>query len=50
MISAWVVLLAAAMPFVPQLPGVLRSGGFSLNHLEASRPRQVLETQADEHG
>ena len=45
MIAAWLVLLGLALPFAPQLPGALRSGGFSLNDLEASRARQVLETQ-----
>ena len=45
MIAAWLVLLVAAIPFAPRLPGALRSGGFSLNDLEASRVRQVLETQ-----
>ncbi|MGI8928435.1 MAG: MMPL family transporter [Candidatus Limnocylindrales bacterium] len=44
-IAAWIVLLAVAVPFAPRLPAVLRSGGFSLNDLEASRARQVLETQ-----
>jgi len=44
-IAVWAVLLLAALPFAPQLPGVLRSGGFSLNDLEASRARQLLETE-----
>jgi putative drug exporter of the RND superfamily len=43
-IAAWVVLLIAAIPFAPRLPTELRSGGFSLNDLEASRARQLLET------
>ena len=43
-IAVWVVLLLAAIPFAPRLPGELRSGGFSLNDLEASRARQLLES------
>ena len=41
----WTLLLGLALPFAPQLPGVLRSGGFSLNDLEASRARLLLEDQ-----
>jgi RND superfamily putative drug exporter len=41
-IAAWVVLLALAVPFAPQLPGALKSGGFTLNDLEASKARQAL--------
>ncbi|MEO6349898.1 MAG: MMPL family transporter, partial [Candidatus Limnocylindrales bacterium] len=46
-IATWVVLLALAVPFAPQLPGALRSGGFSLNDLEASRARLLLEDELD---
>jgi RND superfamily putative drug exporter len=38
----WLALLAIALPFAPQLPGALRSGGFTLDDLEASRARQAL--------
>jgi RND superfamily putative drug exporter len=44
-IGTWVLLLALALPFAPQLPGALRSGGFSLNDLEASRARLLLESE-----
>lgn len=44
-IGMWTLLLGLALPFAPQLPGVLRSGGFSLNDLEASRARLLLEDQ-----
>ena len=36
------MLLLCALPFAPQLPGALRSGGFTLNDLEASKARQAL--------
>ncbi|MEP7158250.1 MAG: MMPL family transporter [Chloroflexota bacterium] len=42
-VAAWVVLLLLALPFAPQLPGALRSGGFTLNDLEASKARIALE-------
>ncbi|HLB44256.1 MAG TPA: MMPL family transporter [Candidatus Limnocylindrales bacterium] len=42
-VGGWAVLLVLALPFAPQLPGALRSGGFTLNDLEASRARQALE-------
>ncbi len=41
-IAAWVVLLVASVPFAPQLPGALKSGGFTLNDLEASKAREAL--------
>jgi putative drug exporter of the RND superfamily len=41
-IAAWVALLVVAVPFAPQLPGALKSGGFTLNDLEASRARHEL--------
>ena len=46
-IGAWLLLLGLAVPFAPQLPGALRSGGFTLNDLEASRARLLLEEQLD---
>ena len=41
-LAVWAVLLLAAVPFAPQLPGALKSGGFTLNDLEASRADQAL--------
>ena len=41
-IVAWAALLIAAVPFAPQLPGALRSGGFTLDDLEASKAEQAL--------
>ncbi len=42
MVAAWAVLLLLALPFAPQLPGALSSGGFTLDDLEASKARQAL--------
>ncbi len=42
MVALWAVLLLLAIPFAPQLPGALRSGGFTLDDLEASKARQAL--------
>jgi RND superfamily putative drug exporter len=44
-VASWAVLLLLAMPFAPQLPGALRSGGFSLDDLEASRARLLLQEE-----
>ena len=44
-IAAWATLLLLAVPLAPQLPGALRSGGFTLNDLEASRARLVLQEE-----
>ena len=41
-IAAWVALLLFAVPFAPQLPGALRSGGFTLNDLDSSKAEQEL--------
>jgi putative drug exporter of the RND superfamily len=41
-IAAWVTLLIAAVPFAPQLPGALRSGGFTLDDLDSSKAEQAL--------
>ncbi len=41
-VAAWAVLLLLALPFAPQLPGALSSGGFTLDDLEASKARQAL--------
>ncbi|MDQ3938040.1 MAG: MMPL family transporter, partial [Chloroflexota bacterium] len=44
-VAAWLVLLVAAVPLAPQVAGVLRSGGFSTDDLEASRARLLLEEE-----
>jgi putative drug exporter of the RND superfamily len=44
-ISAWALLLLAALPLAPQLPGALSSGGFSSDDLEAAQARRVLEEE-----
>jgi RND superfamily putative drug exporter len=46
-VGAWALLLLVAIPFAPQLPGALRSGGFSLDDLEASRARLMLQRELD---
>src|SRR6186713_2096296 len=42
-IGAWAIALLASIPLAPQVLGELRSGGFSLEDLEASRARKLLE-------
>ena len=44
-VGAWLLLLLLALPLAPQLPGALRSGGFSLDDLEASQARLLLESE-----
>jgi RND superfamily putative drug exporter len=44
-IVVWAIALVAALPLALQLPGALRSGGFSLPDLEAARAREVLATE-----
>ncbi|MBM4408331.1 MAG: hypothetical protein FJ038_07005 [Chloroflexi bacterium] len=44
-IAAWAVLVLVAVPFAPQVPGVLRAGGFSLDDLESARARHLLEDE-----
>ena len=41
-VTAWAVLLLAAVPFAPQAPGALSAGGFILDDLESARAKQVL--------
>jgi putative drug exporter of the RND superfamily len=41
----WGIVLLAALPLAPRVPGVLQAGGFSSDDLEAARARQVLETE-----
>ena len=42
-VAVWAALLLIAGPFAPQLPGALRSGGFTLDDLEASKARLALQ-------
>src|SRR3954471_23086185 len=42
-IALWALGLLVAIPLAPQVVGELRSGGFTLADLEASRARQLLE-------
>jgi putative drug exporter of the RND superfamily len=44
-IVAWLILLGVSLPLAPQVPGALRSGGFSTDDLEASRARLVLQDE-----
>jgi len=44
-IAAWALLLLAAVPFAPRVGDALRAGGFSLDDLESSRARKVLQTE-----
>jgi putative drug exporter of the RND superfamily len=44
-VGVWAVLLIAAIPFAPQLPGQLRAGGFILDDLESARAKAVLENE-----
>ncbi|MEX2010861.1 MAG: MMPL family transporter [Chloroflexota bacterium] len=46
-IGAWAILLLAAVPFAPRVGDALRAGGFSLDDLESSRARKVLQTELD---
>ena len=42
-IAVWALALMAALPLAPQVIGELRSGGFTLDDLEASRARKLLQ-------
>jgi RND superfamily putative drug exporter len=42
-IGAWAIALLVSVPLAPQVVGALRSGGFTLDDLEASRARKLLE-------
>jgi RND superfamily putative drug exporter len=46
-VLAWALLLAVAVPFAIQLPGTLRSGGFSAPDLEAAQARQLLADELE---
>ena len=41
-VTAWAVILLAALPFAPQAPGALSAGGFILDDLESARAKQLL--------
>ena len=42
-IGAWAIGLVVSIPLAPQVVGELRSGGFTLDDLQASRARKLLE-------
>ena len=44
-IGAWAVLIALALPFAPQAPGVLSAGGFINEGLESARAKALLEAE-----
>ena len=45
-VGAWALVLLAAIPFAPRVPGVLTAGGFILDDLESARAKALLETRA----
>ncbi len=46
-VGAWALLLLAALPLAPQVPGSLRAGGFILDDLESARAKALLGTELD---
>ncbi|MBA2558024.1 MAG: MMPL family transporter, partial [Chloroflexi bacterium] len=44
-IGAWLLLLLLALPLAPRAPGALSAGGFSLEDLESTRARRLLEEE-----
>jgi len=44
-VGAWALLLLAALPLAPQVPGSLRAGGFILDDLESARAKALLGTE-----
>ena len=44
-IGAWALLLLAAVPFAPRVGEALRAGGFSLDDLESSQARGILQKE-----
>ncbi len=46
-VGAWTLLLLAALPLAPQVPGALSAGGFILDDLESARAKTVLEAELD---
>src|SRR5215203_2612228 len=46
-VAAWAVLILAALPFAPQLPGALSAGGFILEDLESAQAKRLLHDELD---
>jgi RND superfamily putative drug exporter len=46
-VGAWALLLLAALPLAPQVPGALSAGGFILDDLESARAKALLGTELD---
>src|SRR5215204_5238587 len=46
-VGAWAVLILAALPFAPQLPGALSAGGFILDDLESAQAKRLLHDELD---
>ena len=44
-VGAWALVLLAAMPLAPRVPGVLSAGGFILDDLESARAKALLGTE-----
>lgn len=44
-VGAWALLILAALPLAPQVPGALSAGGFILDDLESARAKAVLEAE-----
>ena len=44
-VGAWALVLLAAIPLAPRVPGVLSAGGFILDDLESARAKKLLETE-----
>jgi RND superfamily putative drug exporter len=44
-LGAWGLVLLAALPLAPQVPGALSAGGFILDDLESARAKAVLERE-----
>jgi putative drug exporter of the RND superfamily len=44
-IAVWALMLLVAVPFAPRVGDALRAGGFSLDELESSRARELLQEE-----
>ncbi len=44
-VGAWVLVVLAALPLAPQVPGQLSAGGFILDDLESARAKSLLEAE-----
>jgi RND superfamily putative drug exporter len=42
-IGVWLLFFAASLPFIPQLPSVLKVGGFTSDEIESTRARNLLQ-------